>query len=398
MIQHILHLDMDAFFAAVEVMDHPKWEGKPLVVGSPPDKRGVVSTASYEARKFGIHSAMPSRTAYKLCPQAIFVPVRMKRYMDVSEKVMQVIQSFTPMIEQVSVDEAFMDISGVLRKWKSPELLARELKARIKKDIGLTASVGIANNKFLAKLASDFHKPDGLTIIPVEADEIRKFLAPLPVSRIWGVGKVTEQVLHQAGFRRIEDLQMVSVQTLVPIVGPALADHIGKLAHGIDDRPLVTESEAKSISAEHTFDEDEKEIGVVRQQLVGLVEQVGRRLRRTECAASTIFIKIRFEDFQTMSRQETLARPICSDRRLLDIAVSLFDRQKLDQPVRLIGFGVSGLIPQDEYQPQLEMFLDPAREKETRDGKLDRVVDDIKEKLGSHSIRRASSMGTDDRN
>lgn len=397
MIQHILHLDMDAFFAAVEVMDHPTWEGKPLVVGSPPDKRGVVATASYEARKYGIHSAMPSRTAYKLCPHAIFAPVRMKRYMDVSDKIMHVIQSFTPMIEQVSVDEAFMDVSGVLRKWKLPEVLARELKSRIKKDIGLTASVGVATNKFLAKLASDFHKPDGLTVIPVEPEKIKAFLAPLPVSRIWGVGKVTEQVLHQAGFKRIEDVQLVSVQTLTSIVGPALADHISKLAHGIDDRAIVTESETKSISAEHTFDEDEKEIGVVRQQLVGLVEQVGRRLRRSECAASTIFIKIRFEDFQTMSRQETVVRPICSDRRLLDIAVSLFDRQKLAQPVRLIGFGVSGLTPQDEYQPQLELFIDPAKEQETRDGKLDRVVDVIKEKLGSRSIHRASSMENKDR-
>lgn len=393
--QHILHLDMDAFFAAVEVMDHPKWAGKPLVVGSPPDKRGVVSTASYEARKFGIHSAMPSRTAYKLCPHAIFAPIRMKRYMDVSDRVMQVINSFTPIIEQVSVDEAFMDVGGVLRKWKSPELLARELKARISRDIGLTASVGVATNKFLAKLASDLQKPDGLTVVPEEPERIREFLAPLPVNRIWGVGKVTESSLHQAGFKRIADLQLVSAQTLVPIVGPALADHISKLARGIDEREVVTESETKSISAEHTFDEDEKEIGIVRQQLVVLVEQVGRRLRRSECSASTIFIKIRFEDFQTMSRQETVARPICSDRRLLDIAVSLFDRQKLAQPVRLIGVGVSGLIPQDEYQPQLELFVDPAQQKEIRDGRLDRVVDEIKEKLGASSIRRASSLGRD---
>ena len=388
----ILHIDMDAFFAAVEVMDHPEWAGKPLVVGSPHDKRGVVSTASYEARKFGIHSAMPSRTAYRLCPHAIFAPVRMHRYMDVSDQVMAVLSDFTPVIEQVSVDEAFLDIGGVLRKWKSPEELARRMKKAIRDRTGLTASVGVASNKFLAKLASDLKKPDGLCVVPEDVVAIRAFLAPLPVSRIWGVGKVTEGVLHAAGFRTIGDLQAVSIQSLVPVVGPAIAAHIGQLARGEDSREVVTEYEAKSISAENTFDEDVADRETVRAGLVQLVEQVGRRLRRHGSAASTVNIKIRFADFQTVTRQETLARPVCSDRALLNSGLDLFERQTFAQPVRLIGFGVSGFRDPSETDPQLELFADPEVLQEDKDGRLDRAVDTIREKLGDGKIRRGSGI------
>jgi len=390
--QSVLHLDMDAFFAAVEVMDHPVWAGKPLVVGSPPDKRGVVSTASYEARKFGIHSAMPSRTAYKLCPHAIFTPPRMSRYLDVSDKIMQVLATFTPLIEQVSVDEAFLDIRGAFRMWKSPEALARALKLRIQNDIGLTASVGLASNKFLAKLASDFRKPNGLTVVPVEQEAVLAFLAPLSVSRIWGVGKVTESILHAAGIRTIADIQQMSTTALAPLVGHALAEHISRLARGLDDRPVVTETVAKSISAEHTFDDDVSDQGVVRQKLVELVEQVGRRLRRIEAAASTIFIKVRFSDFQTMTRQETMPRAICSDRKLMEISAMLFDRQILSQPVRLIGFGVSGFSDAETGENQMELFRDPGLEKEKREGRLDRAVDQIREKHGASIIRRGSVL------
>ncbi|MGA1194555.1 MAG: DNA polymerase IV [Kiritimatiellia bacterium] len=389
----IFHIDMDAFFAAVEVLDHPQWAGKPLVVGSPPDRRGVVSTASYEARKFGIHSAMPSRTAHRLCPHAIFAPVRMARYLDVSEQVMRVLGSFTPEMEQLSVDEAFLDTAGVMHRWKSPEALGRAIKDAMRKKTGLTASVGIATNKFLAKLASDLEKPDGLTILPEGEQEILAFLAPLPVSKIWGVGKVTEKLLHQAGFRTIGDVQGVSLSTLVPVVGGALAEHIHLLARGLDERKVSTERDTKSISAENTFDEDVRDNALLRMQLIELVEQVGRRLRASGYHASTIQIKIRFDDFQTITRRQTLPRPVCSDRRLLDSATTLFQQQKIAQPVRLIGFGVSGLSEEGGAEPQLQLFEDPEARREERDARLDRVMDTIRERMGEQAVRRGSRLG-----
>ena len=390
--QTILHVDMDAFFAAVEVMDHPSWAGKPLVVGSPPDKRGVVSTASYEARAYGIHSAMPSRTAYKLCPQAIFAPPRMSRYLDVSDKVMRILHSYSPMVEQVSVDEAFLDISGVLRKWKKPEALATALKMHIRKDTGLTASVGLAANKFLAKLASDLKKPDGLTVVPVDPQEIVVFLAPLPVSRIWGVGKVTEASLRAGGIRTIGDVQQMTPGALAPLVGHALAGHISRLAMGLDEREVVTETMAKSISAEHTFDDDVADRGAVRGKLVELVEQVGRRLRQLDESATTVSIKLRHSDFQTITRQETLTHAVCSDRKLMEVACRLFDRQAWTQPVRLIGFGVAGFAPAEKLDAQMLLFQNPDVEKEKREGRLDRAVDRIRDKMGESVIRRGSTM------
>lgn len=384
---------MDAFFAAIEVRDHPEWAGKPLVVGSAPDKRGVVSTASYEARKFGIHSAMPSRTAYRLCPHAIFAPVRMSRYLDVSENVMAVLRNFTPELEQVSVDEAFLDVSGVMRTWKTPLALAQAIKATMRRETGLTASVGVATNKFLAKLASDWQKPDGLTILPAEPEAIMAFLASLPVSRIWGVGKVTEKVLHQAGFRTIGDLQQVSIASLVPVVGGALAAHIHDLARGWDERKVVMEHETKSISAENTFDEDVRDSSLLRAQLMELVEQVGRRLRQAGFYATTTQIKIRFDDFQTITRQETLPHPACSDRRLLESANGLFQRQSITQPVRLIGFGVSGLSESLPPEPQLQLFPDPDLTREERDARLDSTLDHLRDKLGEGAVMRGSRLG-----
>jgi DNA polymerase-4 len=391
--QTIFHIDMDAFFAAIEVMDHPEWAGKPLVVGSSPDKRGVVSTASYEARKFGIHSAMPSRTAFRLCPHAIFAPVRMSRYLDVSGQVMAVLGSFTPEQEQVSVDEAFLDVSSVMHQWKSPRALGEAIKLTMRRKTGLTASVGAATNKFLAKLASDMEKPDGLTILPDTQQEILEVLAPLPVKRIWGVGKVTEAALHRAGFRTIGDLQQVSVGTLVPVVGGALAEHIYALARGLDERKVTTESETKSISAENTFDEDVTDTALLRSQLIALVEQVARRLRQAGFYASTVQIKLRFDDFQTITRQETLPHPVCSDRRLIESAAGLFQRQVFRQPVRLIGFGVSGLSTGMSPEPQLALFEDPAIRQEEKDARLDATLDRLRERLGDDAVKRGSRMG-----
>jgi DNA polymerase-4 len=385
----ILHIDMDAFYAAIEILDRPELKGKPVVVGSPPDQRGVVSTASYEARKYGIHSAMPSRTAGKLCPHATFLPVRMERYMEMSDRVMTIIESFSPMIEQVSVDEAFVDVRGALRRWGDSVKLARALKDKIRSDLGLTASIGVAPNKFLAKLSSDMNKPDGLTIVPTDEKEIAEFLAPLPVTRIWGVGKVSAARLESFGVRTIGDLQKRSLAELESIAGDAMAEHVHSLAFGRDDRPVVTEYEAKSISAEHTYDVDCNDALTQRETLIELTEHVGGRLRRSRKTARVAQIKVRYDDFYTFTRQRALERATSSDRDLLNAALGLFDAQKIEKPVRLLGFGVAGFEETSAQSapeflfPEMDDF--PRRQKDAR---LDKTLDQLRETFGSDIIRR----------
>jgi nucleotidyltransferase/DNA polymerase involved in DNA repair len=387
----ILHLDMDAFYAAVEVMDNPDLRGKPVIVGSPPDRRGVVSTASYEARKFGVRSAMPSRTAGRLCPQGVFVPVRMSRYAEVSRQIMAIIESFTPLYEQVSVDEAFLDVSGVLRRWKSGRAVAEALKKRMRREVGLTCSLGVAPNKFLAKLASDLEKPDGMTEVPTDPDAIAAFLAPMPVSRIWGVGKVTETRLREFGLRTMSDLQRLGLKGLCPMVGENAAQHIYELAFGRDDRPVVTEYEAKSISSETTFDEDCTQAGVLRQTLVELVEEVGSRLRADGRKARTGHLKLRYEDFSTLTRQVAFSPPTHAESDLIACAVRLLAREQVGRPVRLIGFGVSGFTTADEVSDrQLSIF--PAEPGDPRQAALDRAVAAVRGRFGRSAVRRASAM------
>ena len=387
----ILHVDMDAFYAAVEVLDFPELRGKPVIVGSPPDRRGVVSTASYEARKFGVRSAMPSRTAGKLCPQGVFQPVRMARYAEVSRQVMGLIESFTPAYEQVSVDEAFMDVGGVLRRWKSGRAVAEALKRRIREEIGLSCSLGVAPNKFLAKLASDLRKPDGLTEVPTQPEAIAQFLAPLPLSRIWGVGKVTEARLREFGLRTMGDLQRLGVAGLQPLVGAASANHMVELAFGRDDRAVVTETIAKSISTETTFDEDCEDPAVVRQTLVEQVEEVGARLREDGRTARTGHLKLRYEDFTTLTRQLSLEPPTQADAELIRCATHLLEREQVKRPVRLIGFGVSGFSADEDPAPrQLDIFpADPGR---VRQAALDRALDGVRKKYGRAALRHASAL------
>lgn len=390
----ILHIDMDAFYAAVELLDHPELRGQPVVVGSPPDKRGVVSTASYEARQYGIRSAMPSRTAGRLCPHAVFLPVRMDRYLEVSEQVMAVIESFTPVYEQISVDEAFLDLAGVLRRWKTGRALAVALKARIRDELKLTASVGVAPNKFLAKLASDLKKPDGLLVAPDEPEAIAAFLAPLPVSRIWGVGKVTEARLLECGIRTIADVQRLRPDTLAGYVGESLAAHMIELAWGRDDRAVVTEYEAKSISSETTFDEDCRDPEVVRQTLIEQVEHVGHRLRAEDKRARIGHLRLRFEDFTTITRQMRLPRPTHADRDLVQCAAELFSREKVKRPVRLVGFGTSGFGEGDERQGELALGPFEREPEPAKVDRLDQAVDRLREKFGRAAVRRGSAIDT----
>jgi DNA polymerase-4 len=386
----LLHIDMDAFFAAIEQHDHPEWRGKPVVVGSPPDKRGVVSTSSYEARKFGIHSAMPSRTAFRLCPQAVFVTPRMSRYSEVSDAVMAILNAFTPDVEPVSVDEAFLDLAGVLHFWPSAEALARAIKERIRNELGLTASIGLASNKFLAKIGSDLNKPDGLTVMPVEPEAIVAFLAPLPVTRIFGVGESTAQTLSRHGIRTIGQLQAVPQAQLVTLFGDMFARHLHDLARGLDDRPLVMDWEEKSISNETTFEEDCGSPDVLRQTLIELAEQVGRRLRRNGKRARTVQIKVRFPDFKTITRQASLPEPTDTDHDLLRAGFALYDKAAIRGPLRLLGFGVSNLLLPEEGQPprQALLFEEPPRERRQKDTRLDRAVDALREKFGNDILKR----------
>ncbi|MFA6174655.1 MAG: DNA polymerase IV [Kiritimatiellales bacterium] len=387
----ILHIDMDAFFAAVEVHDHPELRGKPVVIGSPPDKRGVVSTCSYEARKFGIHSAMPSRTAFKLCPHAIFLPPNMRRYHEASEHIMGIFRRFTPLVEPLSCDEAFLDVTGARYLFGDGSEIARKIKAAVLAETGLTCSVGVAPNMFLAKIASDLNKPDGLTVVPDSEKLIAAFLAPLPVKRMWGAGKKTQAILEAHKIRTIGDLQTVAPEKLAAWVGENSASFFRRLAFGIDDRELATESEEKSISNEITFDEDQRDAAVVEAALLDLVDKVGTRLRRAGFYASTAQIKLRWKDFSTITRQRRLDPPCCDDMTLRETALELFRKEGLHSAVRLIGFGVTGLRRTADA-PQLDLFQSPEKQTSTRREQLSRAVDRIRERFGRKSIQRGSTL------
>jgi DNA polymerase-4 len=386
----ILHVDMDAFYAAIEALDHPEWRGLPLVVGAAPDERGVVSTCSYEARRYGIHSAMPSRTAGKLCPQAIFVAPRMERYAEISARIMEIFEEFTPLVEPLSLDEAFLDVGGALKIFGDAAAIAGELKGRIKTRLGLTASVGIACNKFLAKMASDMNKPDGLTVVPLTEAGIMAFLAPLPATKMWGIGKVTGTRLAKAGIRTIGQLQALDMNALARLFGKAGAADIYDLARGRDSRPVVTHWEEKSISNEHTFAHDEPDLERVRQRLLELAEEVGGRLRQAGKLAGTARIKLRYGDFSTITRQKSFAAALDNDRELIACALALFERERVKRAIRLVGFGVSNLMEAAQPAPaQQELFKELSGTAQNgRNRNLDQAVDALRRSFGGDAIKR----------
>ncbi len=388
----ILHVDMDAFYAAIEQHDRPELRGKPVVVGAAPDQRGVVSAASYEARKFGIHSAMPARDAGRLCPHATFLPVNMRRYQEISRQVFAILERFTPLVEPLSVDEAFLDVTGSRRLFGTGPEIARLIKDTIRRETGLTASVGVAPNKFLAKLSSDLNKPDGLTVVPDTREAITAFLAPLPVTRIWGVGQVTAQHLATEGIRRIGDLQALSERALGTIVGKHSARHLMRLAFGEDSRELELDKIERSISREHTFDHDTESHERVTRTLADLVEDVGRHLREAGFYAAVAHIKLRWRGFKTITRQRPLSPPCCDDITLLRTAERLLAAEPLTKPVRLVGFGVSALTHRPEQQLTL---LDDASATNPKRERLSRTVDLIRRQHGRGSIHRASSADPD---
>jgi DNA polymerase-4 len=384
----ILHVDMDAFYASVEQRDRPELRGKPVIVGAAPDKRGVVAACSYEARRFGVRSAMPSRDAGRLCPQAVFVSPDMPRYEEASRKVFAVFERFTPFVEGISIDEAFLDVTGSRRLFGDGAAIARLLKTTVREETGLTASVGVASNKFLAKVASDLGKPDGLTVVPAGREAIAAFLASMPAGRIWGVGDVTQSTLEEHGVRTIGDLQGMTERRLAAIVGGHAASHILRLAWGEDERMVETASEEKSISREHTFPTDVRLAEQVRVVLLDLVEDVGRRLREADRYARTARLKLRWQGFETITRQMALAPPCRDDVTLRQVALRLFASEPLVKPVRLVGFGVSGLTQTPQWQPSL--FDDPVAVGGKRE-ELSRAVDTIRRKHGADSIVRGSS-------
>ena len=350
----IFHVDMDAFFASVEQRDHPEYRGKPVIVGSPPDQRGVVCAASYEARKFKVRSAMPSRTAGKLCPHGIFVRPRMEAYRAESARIMEILREVTPVIEKVSVDEAYLDVSDTFPDCADVDAaleaalpVAREIKRRIAAERRLTASIGVAANKFLAKLGSDFQKPDGLTLIR-EREKV-EFLRPLSVRSIRGVGPVTARALEAQGYKIIGDLQ-AATSDLAGIVG-SFAESLKARAMGNDDRPVDTSDERKSISAENTFLEDTDDRPTLRAALKELAADVAATLATHEIGALTVQVKVRYSDFTTLTRQLRLEEPVTSARELYRLAQFLLARDHLvKSPLRLIGIGVSTLVPPTRHQ------------------------------------------------
>ena len=333
---------MDAFFASVELLHHPEWRGKPVIVGSGPHERGVVSTCSYEARKFGVHSAMPSRTAYERCPHAIFVRPNMHLYQEVSDKVFEIFGHYTPFVEGVSIDEAFLDISGTIHLYGSARTLGEALRREIRETCGVTCSVGIAPNRLLAKIGSELNKPDGLTLMPFEPDEIARFLAPRPLGILWGIGKKTAAALRPYGLNTCGDLQRTPAARLEKILGSrsaaeSLKDQaLGRASDVVNYEP----ADEKSVSREHTFDEDTSDREEIRAKLLELVEEVGHRFRAVPRWARTARIKLRDGDFNTITRQATFDLPARDDITFREKALALFDREPITS-VRLVGFGVT---------------------------------------------------------
>lgn len=364
----ILHVDMDAFYASVEVLYDPSLRGLPLIIGAP-DGRSVVSSASYEARRYGVRSAMPVSQAIRLCPQARVVPPDFTKYRTVSAAVMDVFHSVTPLVEQLSIDEAFLDVRGVRRLWGSPGQIAVLLRRRVREEVGITCSVGAAATKHVAKMASTISKPDGMLVVP--AARTQEFLDPRPVGAIWGVGPKTVETLERRGIRLIRDVRETPPEALTRAVGPAMAQRMQQLARGEDARAVETSRVEKSIGHEETFDTDISDPVVLRAELLRLSDRVGARLRESGWRAGAVAIKIRFADFSTLSRTMSLPEPTGVGQRIGDTAVSLFDQIERRDPVRLVGVraeklrqaagGALALWDDDEDQRRLEGTLDDAR-------------------------------------
>jgi DNA polymerase-4 len=386
MIDHraILHVDMDAFYASVETHDDPSLAGKPVIVGGT-GGRGVVAAASYEARRFGVHSAMPVREAIRRCPAAVCVRPRMKRYKEVSQQVFAVFGEFTDLVEGLSLDEAFLDVTASRELFGSAVEMAREIKRRIRDRTGLAASVGVAHNKLLAKLASEMDKPDGLTVIG--PGDIEKVLDPLPIRRLHGIGNKTAARIEEQGLFTLGQLRRAPESVLWPLFGRDTR-RIRERAAGIDDRPVVADAAERQISSEETFEEDIRDHARLCAALAGLADRTAARLRAGELKAALVVVKIRRRDFTTFTRQRSFSPATQETRLITQLATELLKGWFEEQPrvaVRLLGVGVGKLAP----ARQLDLF---AAAEDQGSGKLDQAVDGIRGKFGENSLRRGSSL------
>jgi DNA polymerase IV len=381
----VLHVDMDAFFAAVEQRDHPEYRGKPVIVGSDPKNgkgRGIVATCSYEARRFGVHSAQPISKAWRLCPQGIYVRPGMAKYLRASRSIMDIFQDFTDLVEQVSIDEAFLDVSGSDRLYGSGPQIARMIKDRIFHEQRLTASVGVAANKFVAKVASDLLKPDGLVV--VDPGQEREFLAPLPISRLWGVGAKTEALLKGMGIERMGQMAGIDQAEMVRHFGKG-GQHLWGLAQGIDDRPVAPDESFKSIGHEVTFDRDTADPKVLHDTLLELTEKVAERLRCRQARARTVVLKYREADFSTYTRRKTLETSADTLEEIFPTAQTLMC--SLLRPgilVRLLGVYAANL--EMGHGAQLSLF----RNAQAKERRLAAAMDDITRRYGGRAITRAA--------
>ena len=378
--KHILHLDMDAFYPSVEILDNPALKGKPVIVGGSKE-RGVVSSASYEARKFGVHSAQPIAKAKRLCPHGIFLPVRMSRYQEVSKQAFEIFHRFTPLVEPLSIDEAFLDVTGSMRLFGAPENIAKQIKQIILKETGLTISAGVAPSKFVAKIASDMDKPDGLTVVRLDA--VRDFLDPLPIKKMWGVGKVTQKLLSRLNIHTFKDLRQTPVKVLEHKFGKQGAK-IHLLAMGSDEREVISEHDVKSIGHEETFLQDIVSLKGAQKELLALCNKVARRMRRKGLKGKTITLKVKYFDFVQITRSATLTKPTDDGSEIYSVACHLLNKTEVTKkPIRLLGVSMSqlGLLGSGT---QLSLFdQDPSTQKRR---KMNLILDSVHEKFGDKSV------------
>ena len=380
----ILHVDLDAFFAAVEQRDRPELRGKPVIVGGGgPTDRGVVSAASYEARAFGVHSAMPLRTAGRLCPHGVFLPVDGTKYQAVSKEVMAILRRFTPLVEPISIDEAFLDVTGSRALFGDGETIGRRIRAEIRAEVGLTASVGVATTKLVAKIASDLRKPDALVVVAPGDEEA--FLAPLAITRLWGVGAKSAGALREYGVKTIGDLAALPEDLLIRRFGKQGAS-IGHRARGRDADPVGGRDAAKSVGHEHTFDVDTSDREVIERTILGMAEGVAGRLRDSGVKAATVTVKIRDSSFRTITRQRTLPEPTDLTEPIFRAALELARPEVRGLRIRLLGVTASGLGERD----QLALFpaVDPKRRRVTE------AADAVRHRFGERAITRARLVGS----
>jgi DNA polymerase-4 len=385
----IAHIDMDAFFASVEALDDPSLKGKPVIVGGDM-KRGVASAASYEARAFGVHSAMPLFQARRLCPNGVFLPVRMERYVEVSRGVMKCLEEFSPLVEQVSVDEAFVDLTGTGHLFGDPERAARSMKARIGERTSLTCSVGVSVSKLVAKIASDMNKPDGLTIVPPAA--VARFLAALPVGKVPGIGEKSREELAKLGILRVGDIGKYSPGRLEERFGKFGA-WLFEIAGGGEGEPVEPYTAPKSISAEETLDEDTADGTIIKRRLLDQADRIGRRLREEGFRGRTVTLKLKHRDFRQITRSSTLAEPTQLGETIYHEALKLLAVYNSDSKIRLVGVGVSNLEPLDAAEGPAQMSLFGASKgAEEKWEKVERATDEIAKRFGRGAVKRGSLL------